>query len=385
MKKIVVLTGTRAEYGILKPIIKKINNHPDLDLCLLVTGTHMEEKFGLTYKEIDEDGFYINYKIPIKLNSDSPKGILNSMAIELKQLADIFEKEEPNLLLILGDRFEIEMAAITALINRVPIAHIHGGELTEGVIDDAIRHSITKMSSIHFVSTKEYQNRLIQMGEQPNSVHYVGSLGVESIKKLSLLGKDMLSRRFGFSWDKPLIMVTYHPVTLENNTAKEQFQSLLNVVTEKNNYNYIFTYSNADTGGNLINTMIEEYVKNHKHCKAYPSLGQLCYLSTIKYCAAVIGNSSSGIIEVPSFHIPTINIGDRQNGRVQAKTIINCGYSSHEIKTALDTALSPTFLNQCKEETNPYEKENTSDIIIEELNKFLADFKTTKKKFFDIC
>lgn len=384
MKKIMVISGTRAEYGLLKPIIQKINMNPDWKLCLVVTGTHLEKNFGFTYTEIEQDGLKINHKLPMHLDSDNPKGILTSMSIELKQLADLFEIEKPNLLVILGDRYEIEIAAIAALINRVPIAHIHGGELTEGVIDDSIRHSISKMSSIHFVSTEEYKNRLIQLGEQPASVHYVGSLGVENSKKLNLLTKEELSAKFAISWNKPLILVTYHPVTLENDTATNQFQTLLSVISEKVEYNYLFTYSNGDAGGSSINTMIDDYVKLHKNCKAYPSLGQINYLSTVRYCAAVMGNSSSGIIEVPSFHIPTINIGDRQRGRVQSKTIVNCGYSSDEIKMALETALSPSFLKQCKEEANPYEKENTSDIIINKMEKFLDNFKTTKKTFFDI-
>lgn len=383
MKKIMVITGTRAEYGLLKSVLQKIQGNPSWFLCLIVTGTHLEEKFGLTYKEIEQDGIQISHKLPIHLDSDKSKDILYSMAIELKQLANLFEAEKPDLLVLLGDRFEIGIGAITALMNRVPIAHIHGGELTEGVIDDAIRHSISKMSSIHFVSTIEYKNRLIQMGEQPNSVHFVGSLGVENSKKCKLLTKEDLSRKIGIYWDKPLILITYHPVTLEDNTAKTQFQSILDVVSEKKEYNYIFTYANADTGGSVINTMIEDYVKKHKNCKVFPSLGQINYLSTVRNCAVVMGNSSSGIIEVPSFHIPTINIGDRQKGRVQAKTIVNCGYGSEEITEALETALSPSFLEQCKKEINPYEKEDTSDRIIEEIKNFLGSFNSTKKKFYD--
>lgn len=384
MKKIGIVTGTRAEYGLLKPVMQKIKEDQDLKLCLIVTGMHLSEQFGYTYKEIEKDGFHIDYINDMKLTSDTSYGICRSMGIELGGFAEIFEKDRVDLLVLLGDRYEIQIAAVAAVIYRIPIAHIHGGELTEGLIDDVIRHSVTKMSELHFTSTKMYAKRVMQMGEQSDRVFCVGALGTENIKRQVLFEKDELCKNFGDIFTNPYIMVTYHPVTLENNSAEWQFENLLNVISRHNEFNYIFTYANSDMDGKIINEMIEEFVKYNENAKAFKSMGQIGYLSALKYCEAVIGNSSSGIIEAPSFHIPTMNIGERQMGRVRAETVIDCGYSVQEIEGALDKIRSREFKEFCQKCDNPYEGIDTSGTIVQEIKKFLDTNTGNKKKFYDI-
>ena len=384
MKKIAVLTGTRAEYGLLKPLLQKIRQDEELNLCLIATGAHLEKQFGETVSEIERDGFKIDHRVKMDLRSDKPDGILKSIALELNGLADVFEQEQPDLLILLGDRYEILMAATTALINRVPIAHIHGGELTQGLIDEGIRHAVTKMSAIHFTSTEEYRKRVIQMGEQPDRVFNVGALGVENIFKITYLSREELTQKFGIDWQKPVVMVTYHPVTLENNTTEEQFGNLLHVLEEHGEYNYVFTYANADTDGQVINRMIDKFVAEKKNCRAFASMGQVGYLSMLKYAAAVVGNSSSGLIEVPSFQIPTVNIGNRQTGRVKAQTVIDCGTGEAEVENAFACAMSEEFQEECANASNPYEGKNTADKILQELKIYLRDFTNTEKKFYDI-
>lgn len=384
MKKIAVLTGTRAEYGLLKPLLKKIEQDEELKLCLVVTGTHLEKQYGETASEIERDGFKIDHKVKMNLKSDRPEGILRSMALELDGLAEVFSQEQPDLLILLGDRYEILMAAATALINRVPIAHIHGGELTQGAIDEGIRHAVTKMSAIHFTSTKEYRKRVIQMGEQPDLVFDVGALGVENISNINYLSQRELTKKFAIDWSRPIVMVTYHPVTLEDNTAEKQFGNLLRVLARHEEYNYIFTYANADTDGQIINHMIEQFVEEKKNSRAFASMGQVGYLSTLRYAAAVVGNSSSGIIEAPSFHIPTVNVGNRQMGRMKAGTVVDCGTAQDEIEKAFAEALSEKFRNQCMEESNPYEGKNTAENIMKHIKNYLKVFNNTEKKFYDM-
>lgn len=384
MKKIAVLTGTRAEYGLLKPLLKKIEQDEELKLCLVVTGAHLEKQYGETASEIERDGFEIAHKVKMNLKSDRPEGILRSMALELDGLAEVFLQEQPDLLILLGDRYEILMAAATALINCVPIAHIHGGELTQGAIDEGIRHAVTKMSAIHFTSTKEYRKRVIQMGEQPDLVFDVGALGVENISNINYLSQRELTKKFAIDWSRPIVMVTYHPVTLEDNTAEKQFGNLLRVLARHEEYNYIFTYANADTDGQIINHMIEQFVEEKKNSRAFASMGQVGYLSTLRYAAAVVGNSSSGIIEAPSFHIPTVNVGNRQMGRMKAGTVVDCGTAQDEIEKAFTEALSEKFRNKCMEESNPYEGKNTAENIMKHIKNYLKVFNNTEKKFYDM-
>ena len=346
---------------------------------------HLSPEFGLTYKEIEKDGYPICTKIEMLLSSDTTVGITKSMGVALMGFADCFEQQRPDILIVLGDRYEIFMAVSAAMIARIPIAHIHGGELTEGLIDEAIRHSITKMSQLHFTTTEEYRNRVIQLGEQPSRVYNVGALGVENIKNIKLLEKAELERQLGFTFSDKTILVTYHPVTLENATSKEQFENVLNVLEKHKELKIIFTKSNSDTDGRIINQMIDEFVKvNPERCVVFTSMGQLRYLSALQFCTAVMGNSSSGIIEVPSFGIPTINIGERQRGRVSAETVINCGNDTEEIEEALQQALSVEFRNAIHYCKNPYEGENTSEKIIEIIKHSLNQGIEVKKKFYDM-
>lgn len=385
MKKICIVTGTRAEYGLLTPIIKRVHLSSDLQLQLVVTGMHLSSEFGLTYSEIEKDGYPIDAKIEMLLSSDTSVGITKSMGIALLGFAEYFENNRPDIVVILGDRYEMMMIASASMIARIPVAHIGGGEATEGLIDEAIRHSITKMSQLHFVSTMEYRNRVIQLGEQPNNVFNVGALGVENIKTLELLSKKDLEESLQFQFTDRTIIVTFHPVTLEAKTAEKQFRNILDVIDDHKELSVIFTKANSDTDGRIINQMIDEYVAiNSDRCRAYTSLGQLRYLSTLQYCAVVLGNSSSGIIEVPSFGIPTINIGDRQNGRVRAESVIDCDNEKEAIEKALEKAMSAEFRKKVENVINPYEGEKTSDKIIQIISDSLEKGIDIKKRFYDV-
>lgn len=385
MKKVCIVTGTRAEYGLLKPVIDKVHKSCDLELQLAVTGMHLSAEFGMTYKEIEKDGYPITSKIEMLLSSDTPVGITKSMGVALIGFADFFDINKPDIVVILGDRYEMLAVASAAMIARIPIAHIHGGELTEGLVDEAIRHSITKMSHLHFTAVEEYRQRVIQLGESPLTVYNVGSLGVENAKTVNLLKQKDLEQALGFQFTFPTIMVTYHPVTLENATAQKQFAEILNAISRQNEISVIFTKANADTDGRIINEMIDDYVKvNSNRCKEYASLGQQKYLSVLQYCDVVVGNSSSGIIEVPSFRIPTVNIGDRQRGRVHAESVIDCENGEKQIEEALQKALSSEFRDKIANVKNPYEGERTSDEIVEIITKAVYEGIDIRKKFFDI-
>lgn len=385
MNKVCVITGSRAEYGLLKPLITKINNDKYMKLQLVVTGMHVSPEFGLTYKEIEQDGFQITEQNEMLLSSDTPNGITKSVGLGMIGFADIFTRIMPDIVVILGDRYEIFAAATAAMIHRIPIAHIHGGELTEGAIDDAIRHSLTKMSTLHFTSTEVYRKRVVQLGEQPEYVFNVGALGVENIKIQKLLEKQELSESIGFSLDNPYVLVTFHSVTLENNTAESQFQNLLEAVDVFKEYYIIFTKANADTDGRIINKKIDEYVrKNKDRAIAVTSLGMVRYLSALKYCEMVIGNSSSGIIEAPSFKVPTVNIGDRQTGRIKAVSVIDCGNKVSDIVEAINRAKILKKQNKLKDMKNPYEGENTSETIVLKMKKYMKQTKLIKKQFYDV-
>lgn len=386
LKKICIVTGTRAEYGLLKMLIKRIIADPELQLLLYVTGAHLSSEFGMTFKEIEEDNIPIERKIEILLSADTSSGVAKSMGIEMISLADAFSEDMPDLLIILGDRYEMLVAAMEALIFKIPIAHIHGGEVTEGAIDEAIRHSITKMSYLHFTSTEEYRKRVIQLGEDPDRVYNVGSLGIENIKSFPLMNKKEIENEIGISLDGMVAMVTYHPVTLEStDKAQNQFEILLRILEDYPEMKIIFTKSNADMGGRVINDLINKFVKKHQDtCIAFDSLGQLRYLSVLQFCTIVIGNSSSGIIEVPSFYIPTINIGDRQKGRMASESVINCGTSIEEIRRALSLGLSESFRKSILQVKNPYELSGTSAHIIEIIKDFLRKGINIKKIFYDL-
>lgn len=380
-RKICVITGTRAEYGLLYWTMKAIKQSSDLELQLIVTGMHLSPEFGNTYKEIEKDGFHINKKIEILLSSDTIVGVSKSMGLAMISFGEAFNELKPDCVLVLGDRFEIFSAVSAAMISRIPVAHCHGGEATEGLIDEAIRHSITKMSHLHFASTEEYRNRIIQLGEQPNRVFNVGALGIENINKLKLLSKTEFEKSINFKLAKTNFLVTFHPVTLENASSKRQMENLLNALGSFKDAHIIFTKANADADGRIINGLIDDYVSHHAtNSVAFASLGQLRYLSAIKYVDVVIGNSSSGLIEVPSFKKSTINIGDRQKGRIKAKTVIDCNPTQKDITLAIEKALSKPFLDNIKKATNPYGSGNVSKLITEQIRK--ANFGSMLKKTF---
>lgn len=385
MKKICIVTGTRAEYGLLKPIIGKVYQAVDMELQLVVTGMHLSTEFGLTYREIEEDGYPIQAKIEMLLSSDTAVGITKSMGVAMLGFADCFETNRPDIVVILGDRYEMLVVATAAMIAGIPIAHIHGGEKTEGAMDEAIRHSITKMSQLHFTATEEYRKRVIQLGEQPDTVYNVGALGIENIKTVKLMGKKELEESLGFQFTDHTIMLTYHPVTMEAQTAGEQFRNILDVIDRRKELFVIFTKANADTDGRIINRMIDEYAAaNSARCTVHTSLGQVRYLSALQFCKAVVGNSSSGIIEAPSFHIPTVNIGTRQQGRVRAGSVIDCGNETQEILAAIDKAETMYKEGALHTVTNPYEGENTSQIICQKIAEYLEKPDTNIKKFYDL-
>lgn len=386
MKKICVITGTRAEYGLLYWVMKSIEQDKELQLQLLVTGMHLSTEFGLTYKQIEKDGFRIDKKIEILLSSDSPVGISKSMGLAMISFSEAFEELQPDLVLVLGDRFEIFSAVSSAMICRIPIAHCHGGEATEGVIDESIRHSITKMSHIHFCSTEDYKKRIIQLGESPKSVYNVGALGIENINKLKLLSREEFEDSISFKLDKKYsFLVTFHPVTLEKSTAGQQIDKLLEAIDNIHDCKIIFTKTNSDTDGRIINKKIDEYVKNNiDKSVCFTSLGQLRYLSALKHVDCVIGNSSSGLIEVPSFNTATVNIGDRQRGRIFGDSVISCGSNVEDIEKAINKSISGDFKkNVLSIVKNPYRKGNSSEVIVEVLKK--TELKgILKKKFHDM-
>lgn len=368
MRKICIVTGSRAEYGLLSGLMHAINDEPTLQLQIIATNMHLSPEFGLTYKEIEHDGFHIDKKVQMLLSSDTPNATTKSVGLAAIGFADAYEDLQPDLIVVLGDRFEILAAVTAALFFKIPVAHLHGGEITEGAYDDCIRHAITKMSHLHFTSTEVYRQRVIQMGEQPDRVYYVGAIGVENIKKVALLSQKLLEESIHFVLGDKSLLVTYHPVTLENNTASVQCQNLLDALDDFSDYKVIFTLPNSDTDGRIIIQMINEYVSQHSdRCMSIPSLGLKRYLSALQYVTAVVGNSSSGIIEVPSFGIPTLNIGNRQKGRIAAPSVINCGTNKQNIIDGLNKVLSNEQRSIAKDCLNPYDKENTIEYIIEVL------------------
>lgn len=384
MKKISILTATRAEYGLLKPIIDRLNSVSEFDVRIVVTGAHLSPEFGLTYKEIEQDGIIIDEKIEMLLSADTPSAISKSMGLAMISFADYFEKLMPDILVVLGDRYETLAVCNVAMNQRIPIAHLYGGETTEGAVDESIRHAITKLSYLHFTSTEVYRKRVIQLGEHPDRVFCVGAVGIENIVNQQLKSKEELASSIDFNLDKPYAMVTFHPVTLEDNQSQEQFEALLNVCKKHQNMNFIFTKANADANGRIINKMIDKYLDQHNNAIAFTSLGMNRYLSALKYCEVVIGNSSSGLLEAPSFGVPTINIGDRQKGRLQAESIINCVPTYEDIDNAMKIALSGDFKYKAINTVNPYGDGNTSQKVVATILDYLLNGKIRlKKKFYD--
>jgi UDP-N-acetylglucosamine 2-epimerase (non-hydrolysing)/GDP/UDP-N,N'-diacetylbacillosamine 2-epimerase (hydrolysing) len=381
MRKIAVVTGTRAEYGLLSRLMRMIADDNELQLQIVVTNMHLSPEFGLTYKEIESDGFKIDKKVEMLLSSDTANATAKSVGLATIGFADAYEDLKPDLLLVLGDRFEILAAVTTVLFYKIPVAHLYGGEITEGAYDDAIRHAITKMSHLHFTSTESYRKRVIQMGEDPEKVYNMGAIGIDNIRHEKLLNQQQVEVSLGFKITDKTLLVTFHPVTMEKNTAEEQCRNLLQALNEFKDCSIIFTQANADTNGRIITRLMQEFVDNNKsRSKLYTSLGKLRYLSTLQFVKAVVGNSSSGIVEVSSFGIPTVNIGNRQKGRIQSESVINCTPDARAIKIALEKALSNSFSQFTKTIINPYEKKDTAKCIFEILKN--VDLKQICQKEF---
>ena len=348
-RKICVVTGTRAEYGLLYWLMKEIQSDDALQLQVVATGTHLSPEFGLTYKVIENDGFRIDEKVEMLLSSDTPVGVTKSMGVEMITFADVLDRLKPDILVVLGDRYELLVAASAAMVANIPIAHIAGGEITEGAIDDSIRHCITKMSHIHFVTTAEHRRRVIQMGENPQNVYEVGAPGFDNIVKMKLLSLNELESTLDFSLGEKFFLVTYHPVTVESYKQDNALENLFKALDQFKEYKVLITKSNGDAGGRIINKLIDEYASTQPEricCRT--SLGQLRYLSAMKYCAAVVGNSSSGIWETPVFKKPTVNIGARQQRRHREMSIIDCNETAPDIIDSINKALSTEFQTAIK-------------------------------------
>ncbi len=384
MIKVCVVTGTRAEFGLLYWLMKELENSSDFKLQVCVTGMHLSPEFGLTYKDIEASGFFIDEKVEMLISSDTTIGISKSIGLGIIGISEAFKRLQPDIIILLGDRFEIYAAATAAMVSRIPIIHCHGGETTEGVIDEAMRHCITKMSHLHFTSTEEYRKRVIQMGENPRYVFNVGALGIENINRLSLLSRREFEESINFKLYNSTALVTFHPATLEAETAIKQFTSLIDALDKFPELSIIFTKANADAEGRSINLAIDEYVsRNPQRAISFISLGQLRYLSALRHVDIVIGNSSSGIIEAPSFHIPTINIGDRQKGRIRGATVIDCEPNKEAIIESISKGLSADFRQSIVDSVNPYGSGNAS----KEIMKILTSINISnliKKSFYDL-
>jgi UDP-N-acetylglucosamine 2-epimerase (non-hydrolysing)/GDP/UDP-N,N'-diacetylbacillosamine 2-epimerase (hydrolysing) len=374
MIKICVITGSRAEYGLLSRLMKLIEVDRDLCLQIIATNMHLSPEFGLTYKEIENDGFIINKKVNMLLSSDDSNSTTKSVGLATIGFADAFEELKPDLVLVLGDRFEILSAVTATIFYKIPVAHIHGGEITEGAYDNAIRHAITKISHLHFTSTENYRTRVIQMGEMPNLVFNVGAIGIDNIKHCQLMTKDDLESNFNFKFGENCALVTFHPVTLENETAENQIINLLDALDKISNLNLIFTLPNSDTGGKIIIKLINEFVlKNKTRAIVIASLGKIKYYSTLQFVKLVIGNSSSGILEVPTFGITTLNIGTRQKGRIKADTVIDCEPTSKDIYNKTCEILVNKIIVAKNKSINPYEKSETASTILKIIKETKLD------------
>ncbi len=380
---ICVISGSRSEYGLLRPLLQNLNKNEKFNLQLIVTGSHLSNEFGMTIREIENDEFKIDKKIEVLLSSDTKIGISKSVGLGLISFSEALSDLAPDLIIILGDRYEIFAAAISSMILNIPIAHLHGGELTFGAIDDAFRHCITKISNIHFASNSEYSKRIVQMGEDPKNVFNVGALGVENIMKLKRLNKRELEQKLKFKFLKKNLMITFHPETLSETSNKKQIKELLEALFEFKNTLMIFTMPNADNDSRIIIKSIEEFVSKSSNSVYFKNLGTVNYLSCLKYVDGVVGNSSSGIIEVPSFRVGTVNIGNRQTGRIKPESIIDCEANKKQIIEAINKLYDPDFKKLTKNISNPYGDGETSSKIIDILSSLdLDDYKS--KRFYDI-
>lgn len=382
-RRVCVVTGTRAEFGLLQRLMGLIQDHEALELQVIATGMHLSPEFGLTYREIEAAGFSIDRKIECLLSADTSSAVAKSMGLGLIGFADAYAALQPDLLVVLGDRFEILSAVSAALVSRIPVAHLHGGETTEGAFDEGIRHAITKMSHLHFVAADEYRNRVIQLGEQPERVFQVGGLGVDNITRLPLLSREALEESLGCTLARRNLLITFHPVTLEQATSEQQMQELLAALAVLPDTRLIFTLPNADTDSRVLIRMVQVFVATHEQARAYTSLGQLRYLSLMREVDAVVGNSSSGLAEAPSFRIGTINIGDRQRGRLKADSVIDCPPEREAIGQALAQLYSEDFQTSLAGVRNPYGEGGAAEHILRVISDYPLD-DILKKSFHDL-
>lgn len=382
-RKICVVTGTRAEFGLLRWLMQEIEASEALKLQVVATGMHLSPEFGLTYREIEQAGFNIDAKVEMLVSADTASAVTKSMGLGLIGYADAYARLSPDLIVLLGDRFEIFAAAAAAMIAGIPIAHLHGGETTEGAFDEAIRHSITKMSHLHFVAAQDYRNRVIQLGEQPQRVFLVGGLGIDAIKRTTLMSREALEASLDFRFGPRNLLITFHPVTLEAQSSAHQMSELLTALDALQDTHLIFTMPNADTGGRELAAIVDAFVATHPNARAYSSLGQLRYLSCMHVVDGVVGNSSSGLAEAPSMGIGTIDIGDRQRGRLRASSVIHCEPTCDQITQALSTLYSPEFKASLPNVINPYGTGGASQQIVEVLATHPLQ-SLLKKKFHDI-
>jgi GDP/UDP-N,N'-diacetylbacillosamine 2-epimerase (hydrolysing) len=380
--KTAVVTGSRSEYGLLYGVMKRLKDDPRFELQVLVTGSHLSPEFGMTCTSIREEGFSIDREIEILMSSDTSVGVSKSAGLAMISFSEAFAELKPDLVILLGDRSEILAVAVAATIAGIPIAHIHGGEITQGAYDDAIRHAITKMSHLHFAAADEYRNRIIQMGEQPDTVFNVGGLGVDNIWRLKLKARSDLERDLNIKFRDHNLLVTFHPPTLSGNT-KPEFEEMLAALDELEDTLLLFTYPNADRQGRIIIDMIKGYTAARENAQSFVSLGQLNYLSILNHSDAIVGNSSSGLLEAPSLKTPTVNIGDRQEGRITAGSVICCPPERKEIQKAIRMALSHSFRSRLDSVTNPYGEGHAAEKILEHLGEINVD-SIHRKKFFDI-
>lgn len=386
MKKVCVFTATRAEYGILTPLLYRIQECEKIELIIIALGAHLSPEYGYTYKEIIADGFTINERIETLMSSDSSIGVCKTMGLIQISSSEIIERVKPDLAIILGDRYEMLSIASTAAIMNIPIAHIHGGEITEGAIDDSIRHAITKLSTLHFTSTEIYKQRVLQLGENPLAVFNVGALGIENIKNVKYLTKKEMEKSLNVSLEENIAVVTFHPVTTELSETIKQIDDLFNVLIQKTDFRIIVTKSNADEMGRAINNRIDEFADLYpSRISTFTSLGRIRYLSLLRLADLVIGNSSSGIIEAPEYNIPIINVGNRQKGRASSPAVIHCDANYNSIAFAVEIALAKKHNIFQEKVDNIYGDGNTSNLIMEVLIDYLyLNQDSYKKKFCDL-
>jgi GDP/UDP-N,N'-diacetylbacillosamine 2-epimerase (hydrolysing) len=368
MRKVCVVTGTRAEYGLLRGVIQGVLHASGLKLQLVVTGMHLAPEFGMTYREIESDGLRIDERVEMLVSADTASGTAKSMGLGLIGLGDAFARLKPDIIVLLGDRFEILAAASAALVASIPVAHVHGGETTEGAFDESIRHAVTKMSHLHFVAAEEYRQRVIQLGEQPSRVHLVGGLGVDAIKQTRLLSRAELESSLGIDLGPRHLLVTFHPETLERSKSESHMAELLAALGQLSDTRLVFTLPNADTGSSELRKMVETFVAGHANAVAFASLGQQRYLSCMKLAAGVVGNSSSGLMEAPSLGVGTINIGNRQQGRVKADSVIDCAPDRDSILRAIRHLEDPLYQKRLERTVNPYGDGGASQRIVQVLH-----------------